>query len=252
MTTATVEVTSTTTETTTVDQGGGSDGSGGGSGGSGDGSSTPAPGTPAWAKRLVDELYLEVLSRTADPAGEGYWVGQVMGAGQGPVAIAHSLLGSVEYRSNLVQSLYWQYLGRGGNSAGITSWVDAMGRGMTDEQVRLAFLGSPEFWTNSGGNAKGYVDALYQTVLQRQPDSSGEAYWVQQLNQGAAPASVATSLIDSVEVLEQRVAGYYLTYLARTASGDELAYWAGALASGVRDEDVIVGFVGSTEFLSRI
>lgn len=106
--------------------------------------------------------------------------------------------------------------------------------------------------TVSGGNAKGYVDALYQTVLQRQPDSSGEAYWVQQLDRGAFLATVAASLINSFEVLEQRVAGYYLTYLARNASGDELAYWARALASGVRDEDVILGFVGSTEYLGRI
>jgi hypothetical protein len=69
------------------------------------------------------------VSTPTDPTGEGYWVGQVMGAGQGPVAIAHSLLGSVEYRSNLAQSLYRQYLGRGGDAPGISSWVDAMGRG---------------------------------------------------------------------------------------------------------------------------
>jgi hypothetical protein len=245
--TATVEVTSvsTTTSTITVDNGG--SGSGGGSS-----APPPAPGTAPWAKRLVDELYLEVLGRTADPVGESFWVGQVMGHGQGPVAIAQSLLGSVEYRTNLVQSVYWQYLGRGGEQAGVDSWVAALGRGLTDEQLRLFFLGSPEFWSNSGGNPKGYVDALYQTVLQRTADPSGEAYWVGRLNAGASPASVANSLVFSFEMLEQRVAGYYLTYLSRGAGNDELAFWAGRLAAGVRDENVILGFVGSTEYLSRI
>lgn len=250
---ATVEVTS--TSTTTVDNGGGSNGgsNGGSTGSNGGGSSSnPAPGTLPWAKRLVDELYLEVLGRTADPAGESYWINQVMGAGQGPVDIARSLLASDEYRQNFVESLYWQYLNRGGDPAGVASWVNAMGDGMTDETVRLAFLGSPEFWSNSGGNADGYVTALYQTVLQRQPDASGEAYWAGRLDAGAARASVAAALIDSPEVLQHRVAGYYLTYLARNASAGELAYWAGQLAAGVRDETVIDGFVGSTEYLSRI
>ncbi|TMD95375.1 MAG: DUF4214 domain-containing protein [Chloroflexi bacterium] len=246
--TATVEVTSvsTTTSTTTVSSGGGSGSSGGQS------APPPAPGTPAWAKRLVDELYLEVLGRNADSAGEAYWVDQVMGHGQGPVAIARSLLASYEYRANLVRSVYWQYLGRGGEDAGVNSWVAMLGNGMTDEQLRLAFLGTPEFWSNSGGNPKGFVDSLYQTVLQRGPDSSGEAYWVSRLNAGASPVSVAASLVYSFEQLEGRVSGYYLTFLARGASKDELAYWARGLAAGVRDEDIMLGFVGSTEFLSRI
>jgi hypothetical protein len=200
----------------------------------------------------VDELYLEVLSRTADPQGEAFWMGQVLGAGQGPVAIAGSLLGSFEYRANLVRSVYWQYLGRDGENAGVNSWVDAMGRGMTDESVRYAFLGSPEFWSNSGGNPKGFVDALYKTALQRNADPSGEAFWVDRLNRGATAASIAGSLLNSPETMQQRVSGYYLTYLARGAGADELGFWAGRMAAGVRDEDVILGFVGSTEYLSRI
>jgi len=237
---------STTTSTTTVSNGGGS--------GTDGGSNTPppAPGTPAWAKRLVDELYLETLGRNADPGGEAYWVDQVMGHGQGPVSIARSLLASYEYRANLVRSVYWQYLGRGGEDAGVDSWVARLGNGMTDEQLRLAFLGTPEFWSNSGGNPRGFVDNLYQTVLQRPADPSGEAYWVGQMNAGTSPVGVAASLVYSFEQLEGRVSGYYLTYLARGASNDELAYWARSLAAGVRDEDVILGFVGSTEFLSRI
>ena len=246
--TATVEVTSvsTTTSTTTVSNGGGSGSS------SGQSAPPPAPGTPAWAKRLVDELYLEVIGRTADPSGEAYWVDQVMGHGQGPVAIAHSFLASYEYRANLVQSVYWQYLGRGGEDAGVNSWAAALGNGMTDEQLRLAFLGSPEFWSNSGGNPKGYVDSLYQTVLQRTADPSGEAYWVGRLNAGTSPFSVAGSMVYSFEQLERTVSGYYLTYLARGASNDDLAYWARSLAAGVRDEDLILQFVGCTEYLSRI
>ncbi|HEY2704346.1 MAG TPA: DUF4214 domain-containing protein [Candidatus Dormibacteraeota bacterium] len=231
------------TSTTTINHGGG---------GGGSTPPPPTPGTIPWARRLVDELYLEVLSRTADGAGEAYWIDQVMARGQGPVAIAHALLGSVEYRTNLVQSAYWQYLGRGGDSAGIAYWVDAMGRGTTDENVRLSFIGSNEFWTNSGGNPRGYVDTLYTAVLQRTAEPSGEAYWVDRLNHGAPAYSVAASLIGSTEMLEQRIAGYYLTYLSRTAGSPELAYWAAALAGGTRDEDVILGFVGSNEFLSRI
>jgi hypothetical protein len=46
--------------------------------------------------------------------------------------------------------------------------------------------------------------------------------------------------------------GDYLTYLARGAGDSELSFWAGRLAAGTRDEDVVLGFVGSTEYLSKI
>jgi len=249
---ATTEVTSVSTTTTTQTASGGG---GGGSGGSGSGAgSAPAPGTPAWAKRLVDELYLEVLSRTADANGEAFWMNQVMGVGRGPVDIARSLLASDEYRANLAQSCYQLYLGRTGEPAGVASWVAAMGRGMTDEAVRLAFLSSTEFWNNSGSSARGYVDALYATLLQRDAsqDPAGEGYWVSRMAAGADRVAVASALLESTEMLKQRVMGDYLTYLGRTAGDNELSYWAGHLAAGARDEDVILGFVGSTEYLSKI
>jgi len=56
---------------------------------------------------------------------------------------------SNEYRTDLVQGYYEHFLNRAADSAGVSSWVAAMGSGWTDEQVISGIVGSAEFYTDS-------------------------------------------------------------------------------------------------------
>ena len=66
-----------------------------------------------------------------------------------------------------------------------------MDGGATPLQVAQGFVSSSEFGQLFAGlDAKGFVDRLYQNVLNRAPDPSGEQAWIGQLNAGLSQAQV--------------------------------------------------------------
>jgi hypothetical protein len=57
--------------------------------------------------------------------------------------------------------------------------------------------------------------------------------------------------VNTFEAEQERVRGYYLHYLNRTADPSGLTLFAGDLRGGMRDEDVIAAVVRSEEYLGR-
>jgi hypothetical protein len=116
--------------------------------------------------RLVDSLYLKILGRTADPAGEASWVGRLQGGATMETVIA-GFLGSAEYAAranrlafapagadaNYVQSLYTLLLGRTASAGEVNYWLGQLAAS-NRSAVALGFLSSAEFRTN-------FVTALY-------------------------------------------------------------------------------------------
>ncbi|HEY0408776.1 MAG TPA: DUF4214 domain-containing protein, partial [Candidatus Dormibacteraeota bacterium] len=145
--------------------------------------------------------------------------------------------------------MYRPYLHRSSDSGGVGYWAGQIGNGATIEQVRLSFIGSPEYFQVHGGTSTGAVDALYQDVLGRPVDAGGERYWVQQLDSHQLGFSrLAASILSSEEGREHLVSGIYQDVLGRVAPSGDLAYWAGQLRSGTRDEAIVDLFVGSPEY----
>ena len=108
----------------------------------------------------VVDFYRGLLSRLPDNGGFAFWRGEFRAAqcaGAGAVtsraeAISSAFALSGEYaaraRSNTqyVGDLYNAFLRRGGDLAGVRFWIGALDRGAsTREQVRQAFVASPEF-----------------------------------------------------------------------------------------------------------
>lgn len=108
----------------------------------------------------VVDFYRGILGRLPDSGGFNHWVGQFRTAqcqGSAAVytqveAISSAYVGSPEYaarnRSNsqFVGDMYNAFLRRGGDLGGVQFWIDQLNTGArTREQVRQAFLGSPEF-----------------------------------------------------------------------------------------------------------
>jgi hypothetical protein len=196
-------------------------------------------------------MYLDTLDRLPDTGGLLYWSGQ-LDRGVSPETVAQRLTHSSEYFGIVVEQAYENYLGRSADPAGLAYWTAQMGAGYTDEQLDAGFSSSPEFYQRAGGTDKAWVDALFQSLLGRQPDLAGLSYWFQVLNQGTSRDAVAHEFAASSEREGDIVSKDYQQYLHRTAGDDEVAYWVQALGQGLTHEDVQGAILGSAEYFQDV
>jgi hypothetical protein len=69
----------------------------------------------------LDQVYLDLLGRPADPGGHAYWLAVAQRSGRG--VVARSLYGSNEAERHRVVVLYDELLGRTADPGGITYWA---------------------------------------------------------------------------------------------------------------------------------
>lgn len=169
-----------------------------------------------------------------------------------PDAVAAMLAHSAEHFAYEINNIYQQFLGRGADTAGEQYWVAQMQQGLTQEQLEADFIGSAEYIANHGGQGTGWVTGMYNDLLGRAPDSAGLTHWVNSLQSGANPASVALSFAASAEREAMKVTGDYEDLLGRTPGASEIGSWVNAFEHGVTNDDVMAGFVGSAEFLQKL
>lgn len=83
-------------------------------------------------------------------------------------------------------------------------WLKLLDQGASLEGVTQSILGSPEGQSNfNAPDNAGYVEQLYQTVLDRPSDAAGAAYWTAALNNGLSRAAVADGFVFSAEHIDQ-------------------------------------------------
>ena len=85
-----------------------------------------------------------------------------------------------------VYRLYQAAFDRIPDTAGLSDWMRGMDQGMTLQKVATEFIVSTEFQGLYGANPTdaAFVNLLYQNVLNREPDTGGEAYWLDELDRG--------------------------------------------------------------------
>ena len=218
------------------------------------------PGAPTGAADLaplgasanaiyVTNLYSLLLHRAADP-GAAAWV-NLLNQGASPASVVQDIESSPEYLNDVVIGLFQHYLNRAPDS-GAQTWVNALENGATIEQVTEGIVASPEFFLKEGGGTNsGYITALYQDILNRAPDASGETGFTQALNSGVSRAAVAAVFFSSPEYFTDLVESDYLSLLGRAADPAGLASWVQALQSGATDQAVLAGILGSAEGFGR-
>jgi hypothetical protein len=209
------------------------------------------PGGPPSSAAFVAHAYQDLLGRTADASGLAYWTGALNQGQLTRTQVALGIESSQEYRTDEVQQVYTQFLHRAADPTGLTTWTAFLAAGSTREQLEAAVAGSGEYYQNSGGSADGFLDALYRDGLGRAVDPTGRANWDGALMQGATPAQVAVAIFASTEFLQDRVQGFYQSFLHRPAESAGLDFWTAALRQGTHDDLVIAGIVGSEEYLDR-
>lgn len=97
-------------------------------------------------------------------------------------------------------------------------------------------------------SATQFVDALYTAFLNRTPSTSEAAGFINALNGGASPASVAALFPTSNEFINLETQHDYQTLLGRPASAAEQATWLAARQAGMTEQQEQALILVSDEF----
>jgi hypothetical protein len=209
--------------------------------------------TPPIINNFVQQEYVDLLHRPADPGGLQYWTTQLETGALTRFQEALAFENSLEYRTDEVEADYEQFLGRPADPMGLASFVAALAAGATPQQVQAAILGSQEFFQGPGGSTiPGFVNALCEDVFGRPAGPADIAAANQLISLGDSRADIALVSLFSQEAITRRVDSYYVNFLDRQPDAPGLAAWVNAELTGTPDLDVIAYFISSPEYLARL
>jgi hypothetical protein len=212
--------------------------------------------TPGAGAALADDSNFltladrDLLNRPANTTADTNYIPELAAAAISPQSVALTILGTSEYRTDLINSYYQAYLGRPADQAGLANFLNYMQSGGTDQGVQAQILSSPEFFADQGSTNVGFVDALYTELLQRAADSGATPLINGLANGSLSRAQVATQILDSGEYEGDLVKAWYSQFLGRVPSAGELTNWLTDLSAGAANEHVIADLVGSAEFFA--
>jgi hypothetical protein len=95
---------------------------------------------------FLSALYQDALNRTIDPSGAASW-GQVLAQAQlSRAQVAAAIFSSLEYRQDLVQSFYQEFLRRPADQGGLNTFVNLLQAGATEQNIIAFIMGSDEYF----------------------------------------------------------------------------------------------------------
>jgi hypothetical protein len=150
---------------------------------------------------FIIQEYQQLLGRTPSAAEVTGWV-NAMQQGATETQVLVGFLSSPEFYARAgnsltayVDALYSNVLGRSADSAGQSSWVQALSSGVSSANVALAFLTSPE-------RESSVVQSDYQQYLRRTASAAEVAGWVKVMQHGATSTQVQADFLGSQEYFQ--------------------------------------------------
>lgn len=206
----------------------------------------------SFSQSLVEHIYLDLLSRPADPGGLDYYVNLLDQGRLNRSQFEQRIAASSEHRQLVVTQVFEQYLNRGPDADGLSYWSNFLASGGVQEQLEARVLGSDEFFQLSGASDTTFLENLFLDVLSRPIDPSAAQWFGEALTQGDSRAQVADHVLRSTEHNGQVVSSFYQDYLGRPAKYDYLGmtYFTNLLASGATWEQVTATMLASEEYFS--
>ncbi len=205
----------------------------------------------ATAARYVRQLYLDVLGRAADPAGLAYCVA-LLNFGVSRSTLASMIVSGHEYHVKMIDGVYRQLMQRGVDGQGGAYWGGMLDNGTPVEDIEAIIMGSDEYYARAGRTPNGFVNKMFQDVLNRTPDAGGRAYFVQLLGQGVSRGAIAGSITWSAEAIGIRVNSYYQMLLAHDADPSARNFLVYLIGHGHRDQEIVGLLASSSEYLFRL
>ncbi|HEV7722288.1 MAG TPA: DUF4214 domain-containing protein [Iamia sp.] len=207
------------------------------------------PGTPVRpaSERYVREAYDAVLRRDVDEPSLTYWGDRLDGSTSRGTFARHVVLSLESVRTHV--AAVYEVFGRAPTTTERDASVAAIrARTTTVEQELVRLLATEEFYEREGGaSPAGFVQALYNSVLDRSPDEAGSEYWLGRLEAGATRAEVAQGFVLAGDRLGPVVADAYDRVLARGADVGGRAYWAARIRRGESILDIDRYLLASAE-----
>jgi hypothetical protein len=93
---------------------------------------------------FLTALYRDVFGRLIDPASQAFFSNE-LAHGTARTAVAYQVLTSVQAEQTLVQSLYRKYLGKSGDAASVSTFVQRLQQGGRDEEIIANLLGTTTY-----------------------------------------------------------------------------------------------------------
>ncbi|WP_213814355.1 DUF4214 domain-containing protein [Glaciihabitans sp. dw_435] len=209
--------------------------------------------TPS-VKSYVISAYKDVLGRTVSTSEEARQTRSIMN-GTSRDTLAFSFLSSTEYRTSFVKATYIKYIGRSASTTEAKNWVARMAAGTANQDdLPATFMAADEYYKKVGGGTdKGYVTALYATILNGQkPDAGGLQRWIEKLQAPNGRANVALGIWRSNASSKIRTNLVYQQYLGanRVARDSEQQAWATKIAK-TGYYKAVAGIIASDEYLNK-
>ena len=149
-----------------------------------DGPDLPLPDGAPWPDipTAVDKIYQGVEGR-APTRSEAATLARALQ----DRSVAGALAEVVEANNSaaMIDRLYLIFFRRYADAEGYRYWLDRRGDGESLEDIAEWFAQSDEFRRRYGGRSfEDFLNLLYQDVLLRDPDTSGNRYWLDRLERG--------------------------------------------------------------------
>lgn len=159
--------------------------------------------------------------------------------------------------------LYKGMMNRTADPAGFEFWLEKLESGeMNETQVISGFLASEELLDQFSATELGdeaFIANVYSRVFNREPDSEGLSYWLEQIDKGLGREDFVLSVLDSEEhstllgQIDSAVTNIYLGMLDRVPEEAGFKYWSKQLHDGEMDElGLIEQFMSSREFVTGV
>jgi hypothetical protein len=173
--------------------------------------------------------------------------------------IINGFLTSPEYEGDVIKLDYQTILHRSPDSVGFNFFLDQFqNHHLTKEKLIISIAASDEFFSSTGGTNASFITALYNRLLNRQPDSGGFNGYLNGMAGGESRQRVVSDMIASTEFFSDYAGLDYTNFLHRTGSVSERTSWANTLRAGIESQgnnffliDADKGFLNSPEYASK-
>ncbi|CAO1661561.1 Endonuclease/exonuclease/phosphatase [Halomonas sp. NYA30] len=155
---------------------------------------------------LVSTLYRDFLLREPDEAGVNYWADRLDSGEFNADSVINSMMASTEFQQEVqpIIDLYNVQFLRPADPSGLAYWVNEFRNGVAIDEIANSFEASVEFETTiSNLDDAAWLEQLYGSVVNRDPDAEGLNYWLSMLAEGMPRDALASAFINSNESVEQ-------------------------------------------------
>jgi hypothetical protein len=198
---------------------------------------------------FIKALYVDFLDRLPSTNEIDGW-GVSLSSGQKPTQISMGFVNSDEYRLIRIRAAYISILGREGEPAGVSNWLQAMKSGLIQtDDIERNFLASKEYYLNTGGTDESFIGALYTRLIGREATLNEIAGWAGELR-SSNRSKIISGIWFAPETAKNRISLMYQKYLNRTPGDSETTGWLGySLANGEAATRSVL--TGSSEYWQR-